>query len=831
MLQLRARSRIRGRSVPAHLGRLLALPVLTIGLSLASSRPAEAQTFKKVIDRAFPVFFYCPIDPALTLTFTASGSQAILSFSADNYSGTQWAGHVVDNVAIVPQSVFNANQVLSPGYETCYSAPGSPNTKGYDFINGSPEAYLNLFDAGANGWDLGTLGYYNNFNSAPRNPTTGGDLTGGGLGLGEVDDPHTRVTVSTLVSGLVPGTTYVVTGWWYAQVLAPIEIGIDFSLPKTLSIAGTSFTAYDSTTDFPDHSAGVLTGSSNFVAPLPLRHGAQLLELSLVGQVIAPFEAITAQIRRVDNSFYGAGNPQTVATVTLSDFTPSSIETRTVAIPAIAIDLDHSSYYVNIQQGGGGVLHGVRIRYKDPDPAGTQSIAIAGLGFDAERTGTDVKWGNVGVMLNGTPGGAIGRYVAPVRLPQGASVTSFSVIAFDEVSDSATVRLLRVPVTVPIAQVMAAVTTTGTSGDPVRPYSTSTISPPLIDNAANYYYVDISMGHVLDIYGVRIFFTLPGSSPSTVSDAIAAVPFLPEQPSDQRQPFQGTLQGSYRFNTGLQLPDGAQVLSLSMTALDNSDDGDLTAFLYRSDAQSSGVGALLMATLTSRGSADGPRTFTTDLITQGRVIDNAHNFYYVQLWTGFAPVSALGVTVNTAPCGDHDGDGFDGCVNDCNANGPATRPGAPEVCDGQVNNCSASFWPDPTGTVEGDDDFDGFSECQGDCNDADASRWSPPSEPQNLMLSHNLGTGVTTLNWSAPLDAGSTTSPVYDTLRATSPNGFGTASAVCVESNGADLASTQTGAGPVGSVFYFLIRAEGVCGAGLLGHTSNGTAISGRNCP
>src|SRR6185295_6612946 len=104
--------------------------------------------------------------------------------------------------------------------------------------------------------------------------------------------------------------------------------------------------------------------------------------------------------------------------------------------------------------------------------------------------------------------------------------------------------------------------------------------------------------------------------------------------------------------------------------------------------------------------------------------------------------------------------------------------------------------------------------------DANSSRWSPPSEPRNLMLTHNGGTGVTTLTWTAPLDSGSTVAPVYDTVRSTSPTDFTSGASLCVESNGADLTSTMTGSTPVGGCFYFLIRAEGVCGAGLLGHTS-----------
>ena len=837
MRHLRARTLPPPRSVP---GRLLFAFLFGLAVVALSIRPVAAQTIKKTIDRHFPVFFYCPIDPVATLTFTATGTEAILSFSADNYTGQTWNAMAVDNVAIVPQSVFNAHQVLTSGYETCYIPPGPPNTPGYNFVGGSPEAYLNLFDTGTTGWDLGLYGYYDSSHSAPRNPAASPpiDTSGGGIGLGNTDDLAVRATVSTRVTGLVPGTAYVVTGWWYTQERSPLEIGIDFSLPKTLTIAGASFTPYDSSIDSADHTSGLLTGTSNFIAPLPLRHGGTLLELTLVGQVISQSENITAQIRRVDTSFYGAGNPQTVATVILSDFTPSSVETRTVAIPSVPIDLDHFFYYVNVQQGGGGITHGVHVRYKDPDtaPGAPTSIGIAGLGFDAERTGTDVKWGNVGVMLSGTPVGQPGRYVAPVRLPQGATLNAFSVTAFDEGSGAATVRLLRVPLVSPVAQAMAVVTTTGTSGDPVRTYAATSIAPAVVDNAANYYYVDISMDRVLDIYGVRITYTPPASPPATVSDGIAAVPFLPEAPgSDSRQPFQGTLDGEFRFDTGLQLPDGAQVMSLQMSVLDNDPDpfsGDITAFLYRTDSVNSGVGNQLMAELRSSGAAGGVRTFTTDLIRTGRVIDNAHYFYYAQFWPAFSQASALGLTVHTAPCGDRDGDGFDGCLNDCNDNRAATRPGAPEVCDGQINNCSIAGWPDATsGTIEGDDDFDGFSECQGDCNDALSSRWSPPSEAQDLLLTHNLGTGVTTMIWTAPADAGGSTAPVYDTLRATSPNGFTSGSAVCVESNGADLTSTNTGAPLIGASFFFLIRAEGLCGAGLLGHTGAGAAISGRNCP
>ncbi|HEV8121887.1 MAG TPA: MopE-related protein [Candidatus Polarisedimenticolia bacterium] len=807
---------------------------LTCALAAAGATPAQAQEFKKTVTRVFPVFFWCPIDPALTLSFTATGPEAILSVSGNNFTGTNWNAQAVDDIAVVSQSVFQAHQLVTPGYETCYSSPGTPNTPGYDFVGGSPEAYLNLFDANASGWDLGSFAYWNGI-SAPRDPSAGDDVSGGSLALGHTDDGSVPVTASTHLTGLVPGTTYVVTGWWYTQQLTNLTLDVDFNLPKTLTVPGASFTTYESTTHFPDHSDGMLRGSEQFVAALPLKHGATLLDMTLVAEELNPYDIINLTLRRVDHSFYGPGNPQILATATLDHQTISTIETITVPLSGIVLDLDHYSYSLEIMQQNSGVTHGVRVRYKDPTPGASESIDIAGLAFDARVTGTDVKWGNYGVILSGNGTGAQGHYVAPIRLPQGATVTGVAATAFDEVTYQATVRLMRIPVTAGYegATPMAVVNTTGVPGDPIRTYATSSIANPVIDNSTSYYYLDASIGAILDIYGVRITWTPPASPPAWDADTLAALPFLTEvYGTDARTASQDTLAGQYRFDMGVSLPDGEQVLSFSISAFDNSTDGDMTAFLYRTDNTIVGAGSQLMATLTSQGQAASVRQYTTDLIQAGRVIDNTRYFYYVQFWTGFEPVTASGMKVTTAPCGDHDGDGFNGCVNDCNDNRATVYPGAPEVCgDGMVNNCSRAFWPDPTGTNEGDDDFDGFSECQGDCNDADASRWSPPSDPQNLMVSFDTGTGVTTLTWSPPANPGGNASPVYDTVRSFSPSNFG-GSAVCVESNGPDTTSTlTTPALTPGQGLFFLVRAESSCGPGPLGFSSAGVSILGRGCP
>jgi hypothetical protein len=285
---------------------------------------------------------------------------------------------------------------------------------------------------------------------------------------------------------------------------------------------------------------------------------------------------------------------------------------------------------------------------------------------------------------------------------------------------------------------------------------------------------------------------------------------------------------------GLDLRDGLQMSGLSMSAYDNSPDLGMTAFLYKVDTTvSSAVGPQLIARLESSGQVDGQRILSTDALP-GHVIDLQHYFYYVQLYTGLDPVRANGVTVTYLPCGDNDGDGFDGCVNDCIDTRAAVHPGAPEVCDGVVDNCSSPFWPDPAGTIEGDDDFDGFSECQGDCADSDFTRWSPPGEVPNLLVDFAAGTGITTVTWSAPANPGGNTAPVYDTLRSFSPSNFNAGTGVCAETNGADLTTTFNASTPtvsVGQCLFMLVRAEGACGMGTLGSGSNGVPLAGRTCP
>ena len=77
------------------------------------------------------------------------------------------------------------------------------------------------------------------------------------------------------------------------------------------------------------------------------------------------------------------------------------------------------------------------------------------------------------------------------------------------------------------------------------------------------------------------------------------------------------------------------------------------------------------------------------------------------------------VTVLTVDeCTDLDLDGFTTCEGDCDDEDPSVYPDAPELLDGQDNDCDGEIDED-TDIV--DDDGDGFSEFDGDCDDTDAT--------------------------------------------------------------------------------------------------------------
>ncbi len=80
---------------------------------------------------------------------------------------------------------------------------------------------------------------------------------------------------------------------------------------------------------------------------------------------------------------------------------------------------------------------------------------------------------------------------------------------------------------------------------------------------------------------------------------------------------------------------------------------------------------------------------------------------------------------NYNPCnaGDFDGDGYSECDGDCVDNDALIYPGAPEICDGDDNDCDGVLPVD-----EQDLDADGWAECEGDCDDSNVAVYPGATE-------------------------------------------------------------------------------------------------------
>jgi len=94
--------------------------------------------------------------------------------------------------------------------------------------------------------------------------------------------------------------------------------------------------------------------------------------------------------------------------------------------------------------------------------------------------------------------------------------------------------------------------------------------------------------------------------------------------------------------------------------------------------------------------------------------------------------SAAGRNYCQSACSDLDGDGFGspgsaacprGDRVDCNDSEPMTFPAAPELCDGNDNDCDGV-----APAAELDADRDGMSACAGDCDDADPRTFAGAAE-------------------------------------------------------------------------------------------------------
>lgn len=183
----------------------------------------------RVTDRKFPQFTFCPIP--LEMSFVANKPTATLRFSTttvnylySDFSGSEprWSHQSIDNICVVPEAVYLANRgPLAGSAQDCYI--GAPIAETFYFHTAGTIPLNENFAAlpSLTGWDLLHGAYWYETRTAPNDPSTGsGNIPLGSLGLG-ADNPPYALTDSAYttkqVTGLTPGQTYRVTGWWAVE--------------------------------------------------------------------------------------------------------------------------------------------------------------------------------------------------------------------------------------------------------------------------------------------------------------------------------------------------------------------------------------------------------------------------------------------------------------------------------------------------------------------------------------------------------------------------------------------------------------------------------------
>jgi hypothetical protein len=143
-----------------------------------------------------------------------------------------------------------------------------------------------------------------------------------------------------------------------------------------------------------------------------------------------------------------------------------------------------------------------------------------------------------------------------------------------------------------------------------------------------------------------------------------------------------------------------------------------------------------------------------------------------------------------------------------------------------IDDCPAASNPSQ---VDRDDDRFGDA-C--DCAPADAAVWGLPGDANGPTLTHTPPGpgGVTTLAWTAPATGGLPAAMTYDVVRSPAAADF-VAAGACLESDGGDLQATDPSAPAPGGIFFYVVRAQDACGAGVSHRDGAGTPRPARDCP
>jgi hypothetical protein len=778
-----------------------------------------------VVERRFPLI-YCPIDnDDFNLTFVAEGPFARISFDANNYLDGSWKHRRLDNISVVAKSVYDANKVVTPGgYDLCYDPPGHHNTPGYNFAAaGTNEAYLNLFDTNADGWDLNHLAYFEtgSFVSAPRDPAVGADKTGGALGLGKIGDGDVTVSTSILVSGLTAGTQYILTGWWYEEVdLSSMNVTID-----TAPCLDRDGDGVGDCTDCDDRNPKRKPGATEVCDGVDNDCDGLVDENAPCDRVCDTPSKVGGADLRVTNAVFSSDAPTLVWNGT-----------------------DYGMFYKDSRNGGQELFFS-RV-----------SVTGAKIGSDlnvlpsAQSTSPRAVWtgseygvvwedgGFVGfrrfdrngapigteVVLGGTSPGAFTPDIAWTGKEYGivwAQYVTTPEIFFTRLAPDAT-PLIPNPVQLSLAQ--------------------NPQDPRISWNGTHYGVVWQGFSSAQTIYFRRVapldvktgtILELTPAGAGSFNPAIAAggtdwgVAF-----ADYRNGFDSEIYfirvnaAGAKVGTDTRVTNATGASASPSIAWSGSEWG-IACEDYRSGDSEQWFGRVTAAG--AKIGTDFRVTTATDSSQQGSLVWAGGKYALAYSDYRNAGEQEIYFTRIGCDCVNGDGDAFTSC-EDCDDARAATFPGATQVCDSFNNDCNNVNWPLLTGTNEVDQDADGFTVCVGDCNDANNAVWATPGEVRSLLLSHDKLNNSTSISWTAPASLGGTAASIlYDTVRSANPSNF-VGAGFCVETNNGPNTTAADPVPPaIGSRFYYLIRGENACpsGQGSLGNQSNGTPRTARTCP
>ena len=110
-----------------------------------------------------------------------------------------------------------------------------------------------------------------------------------------------------------------------------------------------------------------------------------------------------------------------------------------------------------------------------------------------------------------------------------------------------------------------------------------------------------------------------------------------------------------------------------------------------------------------------------------------------------------------------------------------------------------------------------------------------PTAPNCIAAPGEVGTLTIwtdrqTLDWMPPGELGGSVAPMYDVVRANSPDDFmGNVTCILADDGSQTWAVDPETPGD-NALFYYLVRAQNDCGVGTLGQDSDGVERSGYNC-